>query len=902
MLRTDYKDSTEIVKRSARGQWPGILAQLAGLSGDQLSDRHQPCPCCGGTDRYRFDDKHQNGDFFCNQCGSGDGFDMLQRKNGWDFGESVKAVSNLLGIMDGPNIEPRSSIPKIETAPPKPKPKPISPVPNGAPAPDFQHFKHGAAAKTWAYRDAAGHVTFHLARFDIGPGHKEILPLSWCSLPDGSQRWAWRAPSDRKKPIYGLELLAARPTDSVLIVEGEKTADAARRLLGSAPVIAVCWLGGSKTRHLVDWSPLAGRSVAIWPDADDDGAAVITGAAGSAGRWLPGLAELLSGIAEKTQTVAPPADAPRGWDIADAEADGWDTARLVAHLRGNLSPAESGKPKPPVPETPDDSRRTTPRQTKPLPIRALGYDKGIYFFLPATTDQVAEITPAQMTKRTLNSLAPATFWERRFPDSNGPDYDAAASWLMDSCHSVGVYNPSRIRGRGCWWEGGTCVLHLGDSLVVNGAERDICDFSTRYIYEAAARLRGPDVDPLSDDDAHALVDTAKLMRWETPGSAMLLAGWVVLAPICGALRWRPHIWITGGAGSGKTTIVSDYVRPLLGGMGIHVQGETTEAGVRQTLGSDALPILFDEAEQNEKRDNQRIQMVLSLMRQSSSESGAVVVKGSAGGQARSFDIRSAFCLVSISTGIKQLADATRISVLALKTNHAVTPEQQVISAAKWDKLRSALALLNPDVGAQLFRRTVDLLPVIRKNAEVFATAAADEFKSQRIGDQYGFLLAGACSLLTRAEVTYDQALEFIRRSEWGGFVESSQELDEERCLSKMLQHSVRVDSAGGARTVSVGELIDIVTRDWLDKEGTIVEPELAGAALARLGFKAEDGYLYVSNSAKGIESILADSPWANCWSSVLRRLVGAESIKPMYFGPGVRTTRAIGLPLDLMKK
>ena len=185
---------------------------------------------------------------------------------------------------------------------------------------------------------------------------------------------------------------------------------------------------------------------------------------------------------------------------------------------------------------------------------------------------------------------------------------------------------------------------------------------------------------------------------------------------------------------------------------------------------------------------------------------------------------------------------------------------------------------------------------------MFATAAADEFKSQRIGDQYGFLLAGACSLLTRAEVTYDQALEFIRRSEWGGFVESSQELDEERCLSKMLQHSVRVDSAGGARTVSVGELIDIVTRDWLDKEGTIVEPELAGAALARLGFKAEDGYLYVSNSAKGIESILADSPWANCWSSVLRRLVGAESIKPMYFGPGVRTTRAIGLPLDLMKK
>jgi len=46
---------------AAQGRWPEILAALAGLSDAELSDRHQPCPRCGGTDRYRFDDKDGSG-------------------------------------------------------------------------------------------------------------------------------------------------------------------------------------------------------------------------------------------------------------------------------------------------------------------------------------------------------------------------------------------------------------------------------------------------------------------------------------------------------------------------------------------------------------------------------------------------------------------------------------------------------------------------------------------------------------------------------------------------------------------------------------------------------------------------------------------------------------------------
>lgn len=906
----NYNSTSDDVKRNANGRWHDILQRLAGLDAQQLTNNHQPCPICGGDDRYRYDDADGNGRYFCNKCGAGDGFMLLQKINNWDFVRAKKEVALILGGSDV-HAPPRKIMQKK-----KPKPTPISPAPQNAPVDDFYHYKLGKPSMTWAYLDENGNTTMTVARFELATGGKETVPRMWCSMPNGEQKWAWAAPRNRVKPIYGADILAnSDPSTSVLIVEGEKTADAARRLIGQH-VIVIAWLGGSKTRQLVDWTPLKDRSVAIWPDNDEDGIGTVTGKISDGGKWLPGLAELLDGIASKVQMIAPPHDVAAGWDLADAEKEGWTGDTVIEYIKSHVSPAISAKPTPPQMELPTTRATETTRPktvedpsdpdadvkpTKPLPIRALGYDKGNYYFLPSTTDQVTELTPAQMTKRPLNAMASPKFWERRFAGDRGADYDAAAAWMMDMCHQVGVYDHRRLRGRGCWWENKTPVLHLGDELLVDGIETQIADYSTRYIYEAAASLKGPGEEPLSDDAAREIINTAKLMRWESPGSAMLLCGWAVLAPICGALRWRPHVWITGGAGSGKTTIVSEFVRPLIGGMGHHVQGETTEAGVRQTLGSDALPILFDEAEQNEKRDNSRIQMVLSLMRQSSSESGAVVVKGSAGGQAREFDIRSAFCLVSISTGIKQLADETRISVLALKSEHLKTDEERAASQANWDKLRNGLAAITPDTGSKLLRRTVDLLSVIRANAETFATAAAEIFSSQRIGDQYGFLLAGAASLITREELSHDDAKQFIERCDLTSYVAASQEQDEERCLAKLLQHQLRVDGGHSACTLAIGELISIAHQSVsVTLDDSPVDYGTAVGVLGRLGLKVDGKELLISNSAAGVANILSDSPWAHSWSPVLRRLDGAKASGVIWFGSAVRGTRAVSIPMKMV--
>nr|WP_246591083.1 DUF6371 domain-containing protein [Georgfuchsia toluolica] len=68
------------------------------------------------------------------------------------------------------------------------------------------------------------------------------------------------------RPLYGLDRLAAKPDATVLLVEGEKCADAAAEVLPEYAVLT--WPGGCKAVKKVDWRPLAGRKVICWPDAD----------------------------------------------------------------------------------------------------------------------------------------------------------------------------------------------------------------------------------------------------------------------------------------------------------------------------------------------------------------------------------------------------------------------------------------------------------------------------------------------------------------------------------------------------------------------------------------------------------------------------------------------------------
>ena len=817
----------------AKGHWPSILGTLAGLTSEQLTDKHQPCPLCGGKDRYRFDDLDGTGSWFCNDCGgkdqtggAGNGMDMLMRCQNWTFKEAAQRIEQHLGI-----------------APQRPKP----------PTTGAEH--------TWRYSD-----TFYVCRF---PG-KKIRPLSW----DGA-KWIWKAPP-APRPLFNLDNLITS-TVVVLVVEGEKTAEAAAKLFPKA--VVTCWASGCKAINHTDWSILQNRNVILWPDNDDVGRQAMQKLA----------QKLLQLPVSRVHIVANDPAFPQGWDLADAT---WTPAEASAYVKANLSPHIQYEPAQPELE-PADPEPPEPGNSF---FSLLGFDGDFYYYQPYESGQVMRLSRAAHTAINLVALAPLRYWEQLAPGpKGGVDWITVASTLFTLSTAQGVYNPDRLRGRGAWWDRGRPVLHLGNRLISDQhVYSDLRQFDSKFVYQRLAELYGPGTaTPLTDDEATQVWRVATKFKWEVKASGTLLAGWVALAPICGALQWRPHIWLTASAGSGKSAILDRFVRVLLADMSLIVAGNTTEAGLRQTLKADALPVVFDEAETNERNDQIRMQNVLSLARVASSESHAAMIKGSASGEVTRYTMRSMFMMSSISTALKQGADRSRFAQLTLKNLSEVNEAER---SSQWALLEKDLdAYITDEVATRLIARTISLLPVIRKSIVVYSRVAAEYFGSQRLGDQYGALMAGAWSLVSSDVATEESALQHISSQTWESFTQTTEETDETRCLQTIFQYQVRVETDEKTYTRTIGELIHIASSLTLDRE---IQTISAVDVLGRHGLLVEAGppsVVVISNSAKAIASILAVTPWSHSWGQVLRRLPNAESRGSTRFKGAGAHSRAVAL-------
>lgn len=82
----------------AQPLWPEILRQLAGMDDRVFSGKHQPCPLCGGKDRFRYIRKHDN-PLHCNQCGDWSGIDFYREITGVSFADAINDVGDWLNLV-----------------------------------------------------------------------------------------------------------------------------------------------------------------------------------------------------------------------------------------------------------------------------------------------------------------------------------------------------------------------------------------------------------------------------------------------------------------------------------------------------------------------------------------------------------------------------------------------------------------------------------------------------------------------------------------------------------------------------------------------------------------------------------------------------------------------------------
>lgn len=482
------------------------------------------------------------GFYKCFSCGAhGDVFDYLKHQRGM----SLNQAKEYLGIA-------KETLPSF-----KPTPKEsdqwevISPVPDDASKARFTHPEYGEPSLIHYYKGLNGELLGFTARYNTEDGGKKVLPISYCKkIGTTTKGWKFKR-LPRPNPLYGLHLL--KKHNKVIIVEGEKCVDVANNIFGNTHAV-ITWIGGVEGVKHADWQHLQTKDVIIWPDFDLQ---VYKGNHPRAGEIMDYDDQPGQRAALEIQKIIPharilniPRDKQKGWDVADALADdGWEDYQFYAFI-DQFKPVSAV-----IPDATNQLQIREEVQGDIEPFRFLGYDDSkYYFFLNTELQVISRANTALDDYMNITQLAPHEWWEDEFLEGKhlkGDSLALIATHLMYKSRQFGIFNPENIRGRGCWIDGKKVVIHAGNKLIVDGRETETARFKSDYIYPGSQAIRINVSKPLSASDANKFMQLCERLLWERPIYATLLAGWCVVAPMCGALDWRPHIWVTSKAGGGK---------------------------------------------------------------------------------------------------------------------------------------------------------------------------------------------------------------------------------------------------------------------------------------------------------------------------------------------------------------
>jgi putative DNA primase/helicase len=720
----------------------------------------------------------------------------------------------------------------------------------------------GEPVAKYAYRMPYGDFMGYMLRFIDEKGDKQNRPYFY-HAPDvfyeeeGFRYKGFRG--DAPRPLYGMDRLNGN-TLPVLMVEGEKCADAGQAKLGHEYNV-LSWMGGTSTAPIAEVSLLNGRDVILWPDNDAVGL-----------KAMQQIEMNLKGVAKSVKLLSIPEDKAKGWDIADCIEEGTNPLGFIV-------------------EAPDFKETLANNAF----FKILGYsvheNKQYFYFFHKPMAHVLKLKVSDFSLDRLQGLAPRLFWDAYFPEADGKANrlkELATERLSLLAERQGYVSLGEMeRGLGVWHEDGKIVVHCGNYLMIKGQKVALQDYQGKAIF---TRATGEEYIPdyASDSESFELWGLCNNLKWESPYMGTLLAGWLFLAPVCGAMEWRPHIWLSGQSGSGKTWVMNELIKRILGNYCRFYQGATTEAGIRQNLGQNALPVLFDEAECENQKARERMDDVMALMRQASRGNGAMIVKGTGTGQSQVFCIRSMFCFSSIMPAMSLSSDLTRIAQLNLIDPFSNMEEKE----AHFNELKGfAKEVLNrPNMPQKMRNRAIRLLPKIETSTKTIREVMKNKLGSARLGDQYGTLLAGAWHLWSEESPTTEEILAFIEPLGFEECEEDRPESDAQQCFSFLMEQVLRVEMSDRITNMSIGEMLEKVCGFTLSNFTPAISTSLVQHGL----FPEPHGRLFIPNRHSALKKLLESTSWGVNWNHVLKEIGGAEKKSKWIFG---RTVRGISIPV-----
>lgn len=535
---------------------------------------------------------------------------------------------------------------------------------------------------------------------------------------------------------------------------------------------------------------------------------------------------------------------------------------------GCLSCSYHGKIKSPV-QIGSGSRRYEHGDEGPIP---LGYTRDGNFALRDPVRNIIITASAQqlLSVQWLQGVAPSTFWKRQFATEKSFNSTAAGEAIIAACKAVGPFNPTLVRGRGIWMEDGEVVINLGGQLREGLKNQYLC-------FEPIALPANPTFDTVR------LSDLLDRFAFRDPKNARLLLGWMAIAPICGVLAWRPHCFVYGPPKAGKSTL-HGLATALLTPLALSTTGDSSEAGIRQAVGPDSLPVIIDEFESDQRKGRQQ---AIVMLARSASSGTTPVLRGTPEGKAMQFSLRTTFFFSGINPAGLSPADASRILLLELvmhqndqeAARHITTELGHFADAGpRWCGYMASKALL--------------------------VSPARDAFEAEMPGLD-ARLRTNIATLLGAAFVALNGRVpvpEEVKRevAEYASTTAEHAEAVDRDDATEALHHLLAFVIAGS----SLGQWLAREHRDLIAEGEKETRPSARFIASLDIMMRVrndEPGF-YLLRGAPGIERIFKDTKWAGeAWTHAIRKMDGAFSPKhPVYFANIRKKARAIGLSFDIL--
>ncbi|CAK9000921.1 Uncharacterized protein SCF082_LOCUS6710, partial [Durusdinium trenchii] len=397
------------------------------------------------------------------------------------------------------------------------------------------------------------------------------------------------------------------------------------------------------------------------------------------------------------------------------------------------------------------------------------------------------------------------------PDAvNGWDANAAADALYNAAAMRGVWRDFElVRGRGAWVDEDDhkrLVLHCGNRLFCRddkGKWESLQPGDYETAVYPAEPLRpypwGADVSVSAGRQLLELIETWRWRRDEV--DARLLAGWIAAGFLAGALPWRPSVYITGGRGTGKSTLMKKLMRQLFGS-GVIYATNVTAASIYQHVGHASLPVILDEFEAQSNPAKTR--GVIELMRDSCSD--GVVMRGGPEGKGSEFRARNTFAFSSIVRAGMRPQDLSRMAILNLDPFEPGDAEPGLEP--------KEIALL----GRKLLRRVADRWIDFKELFLTWHAGLKSVGHDSRGADQFGILMTCADMILEDEPPDSDTLKEWCDRLAPTGLEEMSGNMPEwERCLVALLSAPVEAWRGGKRRTAGLkveAKFKDVPQVEW----------------------------------------------------------------------------------------